>query len=211
MKANDLRSLLKEWTQWCTSADRSEEGWESDFPNWHALIETACLAMTSGDLSKETATMLASCWAASQESEELLSFATEHLDDCWPALQVLSSATLPSCRWQIYAAASGAGARAEDMLRRGLVDDDPYARRRALLSLAAIRPSDAQSLAERYATDPEPYMRQAAIEMIAVTPDRTYRRNALDALRVDPVEHVRAAAEAAWSRFVSDRAAAGPL
>ncbi|MCC6749046.1 MAG: HEAT repeat domain-containing protein [Deltaproteobacteria bacterium] len=206
MNANDLSVLTEEWSQWCVTADRSEPGWESDFPKWHALIGAARLAMTHGDLSIETVTALATCWAASHETEELLSFATENLDDCWPAIQQLSRATSPNCRWQIYAAASGAGSRAESLLRRGLMDEDPYARRRALLSLAAIRPSDAQLLAERYVNDPEPYMRQAAIEMIAASPDETYRRNALDALRGDPVEHVRAAAEVAWNRLISDRA-----
>jgi HEAT repeat protein len=159
--------------------------------------------MTRGEPSPETARILAECWSASQEDEELLSFATEHLDECWPTLRVLATSSLPGCRWQVYAAIAGVGRPAEDVLRKGLLDEDPYARRRALLSLAKVRPADAQNLAERFTRDPDPYMRQAAIEMILASTDKSFQRNAIIVLKTDPVEHVRKAAESAWQRILA--------
>jgi HEAT repeat protein len=156
--------------------------------------------MMRDDLSPETFAILAECWSISQEDEELLSFASDHLDSCWSTLQALAGSSLQGCRWQVYEALAGAGQPAEGVLRQGLSDQDAYARRRALLSLAKLRPSDAHDLARRFTKDPDPYMRQAAIEMVLVSADQAFQRNTLTALREDPVDHVRKAAEAGMSK-----------
>jgi HEAT repeats len=183
MTTNDLHMLFAEWKQWSVTADRSEDGWESDFPQWQALIEAAIGMMTQDELAPQASAILAECWAASQEDEELLTFASEHLDDCWPTLQALAQSSLPGCRWQVYEAVAGAGRPAEDILRQGLSDQDPYARRRALLSLARLQPSDAHIIAERFTKDPDPYMRQAAIEMALASTKQASERNTLNILK----------------------------
>jgi hypothetical protein len=200
----NLPVLFREWKEWCVTADRSEDGWESDFPQWQALIETACHAMTQGAAPPETVAILAECWSASQEDEELLTFAGGNLDKCWPTIQVLVQSNLPGCRWQVYEVAAGIGRQAEGMLRQGLSDQDAYARRRALLSLSRLRPSDAHVLAERFGQDPDPYMRQAAIEMIMASGDQGFQQDALTVLRADSVEHVRKAAEAGLRKLGSE-------
>lgn len=201
MTNNELHGLFNDWKRWCIDADRSEDGWESDFPRWQTLIEVASHTMTQGEISPEIAAILAECWSASQEDEELLTFVREHLNECWATLQVLARSSLPGCRWQVYEAVAGVGRLAEDMLRRGLSDEDAYARRRALLSLARIRPSDAHAIAERFTKDPDPYMRQAAIEMVLASENRAFQQEAMSILRKDLVDHVRRAAEVGWQRI----------
>ena len=192
-----LTELVAAWRLWSVTADRSEDGWESDFPEWTTLMSAAKLAMTEPDPDRETLPALAACWAAANEDEELREFAADNLESCWTTLEDLAGAEPPDCRWQVYEAVSAAGRRAEPILRRGLSDPDPYARRRALLALARSAPADAQAIAEAFLTDPDPYLRQSAIAMVVVSPDARFRRDALARLAADPVDHVRAAAESA--------------
>lgn len=205
MSQDALRILFDPWRRWSAMADRSEAGWESCFPAWQELIEAASETMLQNEVTAETALILAKCWSASQEDEERLTFASEHLEQCWPTLQTLAQSSLPGCRWQVYEAIVGAGPAAESMLRCGILDEDPYSRRRALLPLARIRPSDAQSLAESFVRDSDPYMRQAAIDMILAAVDLGFQREALSLLRADSVEHVRKAAETEWQRIRGKR------
>ena len=198
----DLSSLFEDWKSWRSTADQSEEGWESDFPRWQALLDAARHTMMQTELTTEMVATLAECWSADQEDEELLQFAADHPRDCWAALQSLAKSNLPGCRWQVYEAVASMGAPAEPMLRLGLADPDAYARRRALLSLARLRPADARLIAEMFLKDPDPYMRQAAIEMVRVAADASFQRDALDVLRQDPVPHVRKAADAAWQKMI---------
>jgi HEAT repeat protein len=49
---------------------------------------------------------------------------------------------------------------------KGLQDIDSYARRRAILSLARLTPKDARQLADQFLRDEDPYIRQAASELL---------------------------------------------
>ncbi len=63
-----LGELLEAWNTWSAGADRSEDGWESDFPNWQALMDAARAAMLRGDPA-----FLDECFTLSEEDEELTS------------------------------------------------------------------------------------------------------------------------------------------
>jgi HEAT repeat protein len=188
-----LRSRFSEWQEWAATADRTEDGWQSDFPGWDLLIAAAKGAMLHG-VDDATLDIVAECWEASQEGEELLEWARDHIEECWSALERLSCSALSGCRWQVYEAASAAGKKAEPLLRRGLTDPDPYARRRAILALARLRPSGAEELADMLRADADPYIRQASVEMILAAPNEDFRQRALAELARDPVDHVRRAA-----------------
>jgi hypothetical protein len=192
---SELLALFQEWKQWSATADSTEDGWESDFPKWEALMKAASQVMTTSELDSSTLEVLAECWSIAQEGEELLSFACARPNDCWPILQELSRSSLPGCRWQIYDAAAQVGQKAEGLLRRGLSDRDGYARRRALLSLARLRPNDARSIAETFLVDPDPYLRQAAINMVLAANDAAFQKHALQLLGRDAIDHVRSAAQ----------------
>lgn len=88
------------------------------------------------------------------------------------------------------------GPRAAGLLRAGLDDPDPYARRRALLSLARDEPGDARQLAERFLRDPDPCLRQAALEMARASHDARFMREVARELRDDEAAHVRDATAA---------------
>lgn len=189
-----MRDLLEHWKHWSLSADRHSDGWESDFPDWAALIDAAEATLLGGASSSAVLSALAECFALAQEDEELLEFAVRHIDACWPMLQALATSPVAGCRWQVYVAAVAKGAAAEPLLREGLSDPDPYAQRRALLALARLRPTDAEALAERFLGSSEEYLRLAAIDMVAVVPSAPFRRRVLAALLEDESPYVRDAA-----------------
>lgn len=194
MVRSRFQELVEAWRAWALAADRSEEGWQSDFPKWATLIEEAARTMFQGTIDPLSLSLLAECWAASEEGEELLEYARNRIDDCWRVVEKLAGSELPACRWQIYEAAACGGPKAEVLLRNGLQDSDPYARRRAILALARLRPHDARALAESLMIDPDPYIRQAAIEMVLVANDEAFKAHALRVLAEDVAENVRSAA-----------------
>lgn len=196
----DLEELYRRWRHWSASTIGADDGQPFDFPEWADLIRAAAEAMHQSPLTEERLRTIAACWAISEEAEELLDHATEHIDACWPTVEALARSSLPACRWQVYQTAGTAGPRAERLLRAGMKDPDPYARRRAILALARLQPRDAQELAEGLLEEADPYLRQAAIAMIsAASPEFAMR--ACEVLTRDESDHVRAAAREALNRI----------
>lgn len=191
-----LHSLRHDWERWAVEADRSEEGWQSDYPDWAELMRAAESVMLRPLVSPEELADLELCWAISSEDETLADFAREHIDQCWNTLQRLSTSEHSDVRWQVFSVLGSAGPRAEEVLRAGLDDPDPYARRRALLSLAQLAPDDARQLAERFLRDPDPYLRQVAVELARASRDAGFMREAARQLRGDAAKHVHRAAAA---------------
>jgi HEAT repeat protein len=159
-------------------------------------MRAAEAAMLRRSLSAGELSDLELCWAISSEDETLADFAGGHLERCWGVLRQLAASRRQDVRWQVFSVLASAGPRAEGLLRAGLDDPDPYARRRALLSLAHLAPANARQLAERFLRDPDPYLRQAAIEMARAAHDARFMREAVRQLREDDVEHVHEAAAA---------------
>lgn len=189
-----LTDICADWQRWALTADKSENGWESDFPRWQELIRCAKESMVdycrAGPLLCLPEIEL--CWAISEEEEELSDFAQSNLDQCWNVVCDLASSERSEVRWQVYKVLGAAGVRGEALLRRGLEDPDAYSRRRALLSLAALRPGDADKLAEKYAKDSDRYMRLAAVDLAGVAPSSDARQRAVQFLLSDADDHVRA-------------------
>jgi hypothetical protein len=183
--------LFDRWRAWASRADTSEEGWAAGFPEWDDLIAAAGAVMLAPGADTQQLGRLAELWAASDEDEELCDFAKDHITQCLPALRALSDSSLAACRWQVYEAAASAGALGEHIVRKGLGDADSYAKRRAIVALARLSPGDSRQLAESFMSDEDPYVRQAAIDLIAVCGDHLFRSKALAALQSDPVQHVR--------------------
>jgi hypothetical protein len=161
-----LRDFCKDWERWAASADKTEQGWPSDYPNWASLINAAISSMVQLSLREDELTDIEMCWNISEETEELADYAREHIIECWETLHHLKESSYPNVRWQVFDVLSAAGCKAEGLLREGLEDDDPYCRRRAILSLARLRPKDARQIAERFSQDEDPYIRQAATVML---------------------------------------------
>jgi hypothetical protein len=77
------------------------------------------------------------------------------------------------------------------------VDSVDYVKRRALLELARLAPTDARQIAELFLADADPYLRQAAIDMVLAAKEPTFQAQALQRLSEDPIPHVREAARRA--------------
>jgi hypothetical protein len=192
-----LVELCRDWKAWAVHAEKVEDGWQTDYPGWADLLATAREVMAQASLSEKELQALDLCWAISEETEPLLEYAQSHLAQCWLALSELARVGQPDTRWQVYSALGAAQERpgAESLLREGLDDPDPYCRRRTLISLARFKPVDARQLAERFLGDSDPYLRQAAIEMVRVSSDAEFMRRKRQQLLKDATWHVRQAAE----------------
>lgn len=183
------------WKAWAETADQTEPGWQADFPGWKRLMSSAGESLMARDPEGAELAVLAECFAASEENEELLELCRPVVADCLPSLEALSNSPIASCRWQVYEALSTAGPAGEPTLRKGLRDPDLYARRRAILALAKHHPKDARALADGFLVDRDPYTRQAALELVDTVDDKAYRDTAIATLSGDPIEHVRKAAD----------------
>lgn len=161
-----LKELSEDWLEWSSHADKSNDGWGSDYPAWDDLMSAAMSTMTSNSDQDGDIDALELCWRISEETEDLADFARENIDGCWNVLLRLVHSQHPQVRWQVYDVLSEAGAKSESILREGLDDTDPYVKRRAILSLARLSPADAGHLAQRFANDPDPYIRKASLEFL---------------------------------------------
>ncbi len=45
MASTDFNGLMEEWKRWAKAAERTNEGWQSDFPKWDLLIAAAIEAL----------------------------------------------------------------------------------------------------------------------------------------------------------------------
>lgn len=200
---NDLQGIFARWKLWSESADQTEEGWESDFPEWDKLMDAALATIVEATFGDATAATISECFSISEEGEDLLGRIRARGREAVRGLALLADSERPSCRWQVYEALGDLKdcSLAESLLRRGLADEDNYARRRAILALSRLSPVDARDLVARFIGDSDPYIRQASIELIITTGSSTYAQGALARLLTDPVDHVRHAAEAALGRL----------
>ncbi len=169
----DLTALCAAWQRWATSADRSENGWESDFPGWSDLIRRACSIMQDADAQLQYLAEIDLCWQWSEETEDMIACTKHRPDACWPVLIRLAGSDSPKVRWQVYAALPSAGPRCESYLRVGLNDPDAYCRRRALLALIGLDPDDLLELKRRFSADSDPTLRQIAARLPLTRSERT--------------------------------------
>ena len=156
-----LDELCKRWQGWAKSTDHSENGWQSDFNQWNELMSEAqktMLSSTQHDLDFEN---LELCWKISEEEELLADFSKDNLDRCLEVVRTLSKSKFPEVRWQVYDVAKYAERMGEDIVRKGLEDQDPYCRKRAIMSLAYMRPNEIATLKSRFSLDPDPHVRRA--------------------------------------------------
>lgn len=192
----ELHDIYTAWKTWSQSdagrkaREQGGDGWEALFPNWTELMEAAKSAMMSGCPSPTQLEVLANCWRISHEDEDLLFWAKDHIQTVFPVLIRLAGSEHRDTRWQIFDAL-GNSAQAENILRHALEDPDSYCRRRALLALARRKPVDAHLLAQRFAEDPDPHMRLAALEMASHVSDPQLVTSMVRQLAADAVQFVR--------------------
>jgi HEAT repeat protein len=190
-----LNDFCKDWKDWAKTAETSEDGWQSVFPQWEELMEAAKSVMIKSPKDPDILSDIEFCWSISEETEDLADFAKEHIRDCMNILEFLSVSKFKDVRWQVYSVIWIAGSETEGILRRGLNDPDSYCRRRALLSIARLKPSDSKELALKFINDHDPYMRQASIELLHSIKDIAFIKKAKEQLINDETPHVAEAAK----------------
>jgi HEAT repeat protein len=190
-----FQQAVDEWKQWAATADRSENGWETDFPQWPALVEVASQAMTDAEASPRELELLSFCWSISDETEELSSAAAEQNDQCLPALEHIAAHGDQRARWQVFAAIELVNERTKKLLETGLSDPDLYCRRRAVLSWARLGLPNQKQIIEANIRHSDPYLRQATLDLAESSGDPAILTEVRMTLLRDPVDHVRRAAE----------------
>lgn len=155
-----LQEMLRSWTDWSKNASKDENGWQSDYPQWELLMD-AC--RTEMEAIENTMQIdydgIEKCWQISEESEELADFAQERIASLMPILHRLARSTYPEVRWQVYAVLASKSHAGHQILTEGLLDKHPYARRRAIISLATAYPSEIPSLITRFGHDEDSLIR----------------------------------------------------
>lgn len=148
-----LISLLTDWEAWATEADKSNDGWQSDYPHWAELMNAATKAMEQPDTNVAA---IEKCWLLSEEDEWLADHVRENPSQYVKLLTTLARSKYPSVRWQVYASLEEAGCVGIDILEVGSTDPDAYARRRAIFALAKVQPDIAFRKLNELGEDPDP-------------------------------------------------------
>jgi hypothetical protein len=102
-----ITEWMEAWRAWALTANRVEDGWQSDFDAWPELVESVQRAML-GPFEAKQFSDVEGAWAAAEEGEGLVDFARAHLSDVRSWLCALARSRFPSVRWQVYASLSGA-------------------------------------------------------------------------------------------------------
>lgn len=166
-----LEELLKDWREWATGTDCSEEGWATDFPDWSKLVEACKESMLDPSPSLETAEQVGECWKLDEESEELADFARSELHRTLDLIKLLTKHESPTVRWQAYDVLGDAANDVENDLRRGFLDQDPYVRRRAILAFARGSRPITHEIVRTALGDEEPHVRRLAWGLAQLTED----------------------------------------
>lgn len=169
---SELSEWLQRWAAWSGGADRAENGWQSDFPEWDVLLGACKRAMMSEN-SLSQLEDIARCWALSEEDEELAEYARSRLNSVAQIVAALSSHPDPDVRWQaIDVIGDSDDGWAADVLRRGFTDEESYVRQRSFLAFARRRSVD-MALIDAVLRDESPHVRRVAWELALKTNDAT--------------------------------------
>lgn len=163
----ELEERLKQFDLWAATADRAEDGWESDFPEWGELIQVAEQVMAVETQDSHTLLLLGRCWAISEEGETCADWAREHIQkpNVQEIVRRLTESVFPDTRWQAYDVfrdLKPLDTRTQTLLESGMEDEDPYVRRRAFLVLFDHSEIDRADYIARMLNDTDSYNRSIA-------------------------------------------------
>lgn len=164
-----FESLLQQFDLWSATADCSDAGWESDFPQWKELIRDAEQVMSQNYQSEHALFPLDRCWAISNECEECAYWAREHLQEkhVGKLVERLTASAYSDTRWQAYDVLGDLLAfsdKVRPVLEAGMADENPYVRRRAFLPLLRHFEDAAAPYLLRMLADEDSYNRYVAVK-----------------------------------------------
>jgi hypothetical protein len=161
-----LKQIISEWQRWAASADQSEDGWQSSFPDWKEMMRLAAAIMCRAALDEETFRLLEFCWEISEEDETMADHAKDCGEKCRPVLRRLARSRASTVRWQVFDVVGSLEKPEINLLVAGLNDADAYCRRRALLALARADHLEAKKQAIRFTNDSDPQTKRIARELL---------------------------------------------
>lgn len=92
------------------------------------------------------------------------------------ALELLSKSTYPETRWQIYDIAKLLKEEGLEILELGILDEDPYCKRRAIIAISNLNPPNLQQIADSVADSKDPYLRLAGLILANSSADFNYKK-----------------------------------
>lgn len=190
--SQNIESLYCDWLDWSNEADKTEDGWESDFPKWDDLIESCKKIMFHNleDIDFET---LSKCWEVSHETEDFINFSKNNIDRIRPVLHRLSESIHKNTRWQVFEVLSVGDNRDLPILEKGLVDSDNYCKRRAILSISRHNFEVDDKLIEEFSKDKDPYIRLASIQLLKNLKDFKLKKEVISRLSIDSEKFIQKA------------------
>ena len=137
-----LEERLAQFDRWAVSANRSNDWWQEEFPNWRELILAAEEAMAREPENVALLPLLERCWALSHEAEECADWARQHLGSAAvrQIVEHLTDSADVNTRWQAYDVLGDLptlDADARTLLEMGAADENAYVRRRAFFGASA--------------------------------------------------------------------------
>ena len=185
-----LENLLQQFDLWAASADQSDDGWESDFPQWPELIRDAERAMAGEAQSEHVLSLIGRCWSLSHEDETCADWARRQVQDVrvQELVRRLADDDDATTRWQACDVL-GDQAVLDDVTRvaleKGMTDENAYVRRRAFLSLLRHREGDVQPYVLRMLADASSYNRYVGVKVVT-NDSATLLRDQAQAAAQDP-------------------------
>jgi hypothetical protein len=161
-----LKQTISEWQHWAASADQSEDGWQSSFPDWNEMMRLAAATMCREMFDEDTFRLLELCWEISEEDESMADHAKDCGEKCRSILRRLARSRVSAVRWQVFDVLGSLEKPDVDLLVAGLDDTDAYCRRRALLALTQADYLEAKKQAIRFTDDADPQTRRIARELL---------------------------------------------
>lgn len=167
-----LLHLVRAFDRWAATADQSERGWPTDFPEFEATFAAATHAMRSACEvvpSAEIVAAIARVWWMTEEAELMAEEAVAIGVQVVPLLQRLYAAGDSTTRWQVVTILpriADTGAAGLGLIRLGTQDPDDYVRRRSWLALAEAAPTHARALAtEAMTSETDPHVLRVLSEI----------------------------------------------
>lgn len=149
-----LRHMLSAFDRWAAeSADRCNDGWPTDYPEFNALVETAARVMrdfsTADSISDDEVAAIARVWSLSEEPESMADAAASMGPEVLTLLSQLYLVGDVSTRWQVLTVMPRMQGLGIDLIQRATHDPDAYVRRRAWQAFQDVAPSVARVEAVR--------------------------------------------------------------
>jgi hypothetical protein len=167
-----LERRLEQFDLWAATAERFEDGWQSDFPQWPELIRESEQVMAGVKQSEHALFLLGRCWAISEEDEDCADWARDHLAEghVRELVRRLAGSAERDTRWQAYDVLGDVpvlDAQTLGALGAGIADEDPYVRRRAFLALRRHPEIDARPYVVQMLADTDSHNRSVAAQKTA--------------------------------------------